>query len=88
MVFTKKSDGHKLCTKSSFDRFFKHPLGNSNYWPFLNYLPMGSRTSTVLQKNVTVINFAYCHARNCVLIGFLFTISEIKNSGHSQCFSP
>ncbi|RWV94953.1 hypothetical protein BHE74_00017310 [Ensete ventricosum] len=27
----KKCDGHKLCTKSSFDQFFVHPLGNSKY---------------------------------------------------------
>ncbi|RZS15937.1 hypothetical protein BHM03_00047857, partial [Ensete ventricosum] len=36
--FVKKCDGHKLCaksrTKSSFDWFFMHRLGNSKYWPF------------------------------------------------------
>ncbi|RZS04461.1 hypothetical protein BHM03_00034802, partial [Ensete ventricosum] len=32
--FVKKYDGHKLCTKSSFDRFFVHRLRNSKYWPF------------------------------------------------------
>ncbi|RRT33448.1 hypothetical protein B296_00048976, partial [Ensete ventricosum] len=39
--FTKKYDDHKLCiksrAKSSFDRFFVHHLGNSKYWPFLEY---------------------------------------------------
>ncbi|RWW83248.1 hypothetical protein BHE74_00008244 [Ensete ventricosum] len=35
--FTKKRDGHKLCVKSSFDRFFMHRLENSKYWPFLTY---------------------------------------------------
>ncbi|RZS07098.1 hypothetical protein BHM03_00037857, partial [Ensete ventricosum] len=33
--FTKKHDGHKICTmsrvKSSFDRFLVHLLGNSKY---------------------------------------------------------
>ncbi|URE43641.1 hypothetical protein MUK42_33146 [Musa troglodytarum] len=29
--FTKKCDGHKVCTKSKFDRFFSHHLENSKY---------------------------------------------------------
>ncbi|RWW56983.1 hypothetical protein BHE74_00036259, partial [Ensete ventricosum] len=29
--FVKKHDDHKLCTKSSFDRFFMHRLRNSKY---------------------------------------------------------
>ncbi|RRT31594.1 hypothetical protein B296_00057717 [Ensete ventricosum] len=29
--FTKKCDGHKLCAKLSFDRFFMHRLGISKY---------------------------------------------------------
>ncbi|RWV80480.1 hypothetical protein GW17_00058246, partial [Ensete ventricosum] len=33
----KKHDGHKICTKSSFDRFFVHRLENSKYWPFPTY---------------------------------------------------
>ncbi|RWW38882.1 hypothetical protein BHE74_00055846, partial [Ensete ventricosum] len=32
--FVKKCDGHKVCTKSSFDQFFMHRLENSKYWPF------------------------------------------------------
>ncbi|RZS28562.1 hypothetical protein BHM03_00062168 [Ensete ventricosum] len=32
--FTKKRDGHRLCAKSSFDRFFVQHLGNSKYWSF------------------------------------------------------
>ncbi|RWW43572.1 hypothetical protein BHE74_00050751 [Ensete ventricosum] len=32
--FVKKYDGHKLCSKSNFDRFFIHRLENSKYWPF------------------------------------------------------
>ncbi|RWW35242.1 hypothetical protein BHE74_00059847, partial [Ensete ventricosum] len=35
--FMKKRDGHKLCAKSSFDRFFVHRLQNSKYWPFPTY---------------------------------------------------
>ncbi|RZS06188.1 hypothetical protein BHM03_00036801 [Ensete ventricosum] len=39
--FTKKLDGHKLCTKSraelSFDKFFVHRLENSKFWPFPTY---------------------------------------------------
>ncbi|RRT68481.1 hypothetical protein B296_00032791 [Ensete ventricosum] len=40
--------------------------------------------STVLRKNATIINFA----RSQVSIGFLRTISEIQNTGHSQRISP
>ncbi|RWV78860.1 hypothetical protein GW17_00060095, partial [Ensete ventricosum] len=32
--FMKKRDGHNLCPKSCFDRFFVHRLENSKYWPF------------------------------------------------------
>ncbi|RWW37621.1 hypothetical protein BHE74_00057246, partial [Ensete ventricosum] len=60
--FAKKYDGHKLCPKSclksNFDRFFVHHHGKSKYWPFPTYKPMGSRTSWISLKNVTVINFA------------------------------
>ncbi|RWV85512.1 hypothetical protein GW17_00052689 [Ensete ventricosum] len=35
--FVKKCNGHKLCAKSRFDRFFGHRLGISKYWPFLTY---------------------------------------------------
>ncbi|RWV95754.1 hypothetical protein BHE74_00037660, partial [Ensete ventricosum] len=35
--FTKKWNGHKLYTKSSFDRFLVHRLKNLKYWPFLTY---------------------------------------------------
>ncbi|RWV83700.1 hypothetical protein BHE74_00024889 [Ensete ventricosum] len=35
--FTKKLNGRKLCTKSSFDRFFMHCFKNSKYRPFLTY---------------------------------------------------
>ncbi|RZS23033.1 hypothetical protein BHM03_00055880 [Ensete ventricosum] len=44
--------------RSSFDRFFVHYLGNSKYWPFPTYKPIGNRTSMVSRKNVTVIKFA------------------------------
>ncbi|RRT33051.1 hypothetical protein B296_00058952, partial [Ensete ventricosum] len=29
--FVTKRDGHKVCSKSSFDRFFVHRLENSKY---------------------------------------------------------
>ncbi|RRT65723.1 hypothetical protein B296_00000278, partial [Ensete ventricosum] len=32
--FVKKHKCHKLCVKSSFDRFFMHHLKNSKYWSF------------------------------------------------------
>ncbi|RWV93378.1 hypothetical protein BHE74_00017103 [Ensete ventricosum] len=35
--FVKKRNGHKLCGKSSFDRFFVHRLGISKYWSFPIY---------------------------------------------------
>ncbi|RWW45531.1 hypothetical protein BHE74_00048622, partial [Ensete ventricosum] len=35
--FMKKCDGHKVCSKMSFDRFFVHRLQNSKYWPFPTY---------------------------------------------------
>ncbi|URE47778.1 hypothetical protein MUK42_31709, partial [Musa troglodytarum] len=31
LSFVKKYDGHKICTKSIFDRFFSHHLENSKY---------------------------------------------------------
>ncbi|RWW69710.1 hypothetical protein BHE74_00022675 [Ensete ventricosum] len=45
--FMKKCEGHKLCGKSCFDRYFVHRLENSKYWPFPTYFPRGSHTSTV-----------------------------------------
>ncbi|RWW50383.1 hypothetical protein BHE74_00043373 [Ensete ventricosum] len=33
----KKRDGHKLCAKLNFDRFFMHSLENSKYWPLPSY---------------------------------------------------
>ncbi|RZS08716.1 hypothetical protein BHM03_00039720 [Ensete ventricosum] len=35
--FMKKRDSHKLCAKSSFDRFFMHCLKKSKYWSFPTY---------------------------------------------------
>ncbi|RWW41023.1 hypothetical protein BHE74_00053517 [Ensete ventricosum] len=76
--FMKKREGHKVCTKSraesSFDWFLCAPSLNS----------MGSRMSTVSQKNSTVINFARCHAHSRVSIGFSYTTSEIQNTCHSR----
>ncbi|RWW74929.1 hypothetical protein BHE74_00017072 [Ensete ventricosum] len=43
---------------SSFDQFLLHRLRILKYWPFPTYLPIGGHTSTVSQKNVTVINIA------------------------------
>ncbi|RWW75707.1 hypothetical protein BHE74_00016257 [Ensete ventricosum] len=43
--------------------------------------------STVLRKNMTIINFAQSHVGSRVSNGFSRTISEIKNTGHSQCTS-
>ncbi|RRT31187.1 hypothetical protein B296_00054211 [Ensete ventricosum] len=48
---------------------------------------MGSRTSTLSQKNTTVINFARSRASQ-VSIGFSCTISEIQNTCDSRCNSP
>ncbi|RRT71520.1 hypothetical protein B296_00017895 [Ensete ventricosum] len=45
------------------------------------YSAMGICTSTVLQKNATVINFA--QSRDS--IDFSCTVMEIQNTGHSQC---
>ncbi|RWW01587.1 hypothetical protein GW17_00035365, partial [Ensete ventricosum] len=56
--FIKICDDHKLYTKSRakliFDRFFVHCFENSKDRPF-----MGSSTSTVLRKNMTIINFTH-----------------------------
>ncbi|RZS23400.1 hypothetical protein BHM03_00056319 [Ensete ventricosum] len=49
---------------------------------------MGSRTSTVSRKNVTVINIARSHTHCRVSIGFSCTVSKIQNTSHSQCISP
>ncbi|RRT31149.1 hypothetical protein B296_00058590 [Ensete ventricosum] len=49
---------------------------------------MGSCTSTLSQKNTTVINIARSCSLSRVSIGFSCTISKIQNTGHSQCISP
>ncbi|RWW56826.1 hypothetical protein BHE74_00036428 [Ensete ventricosum] len=49
---------------------------------------MGSRTSTVSQKNSMVISFARCHTESRVSIDFSCTVSEIQNTGHSRRTSP
>ncbi|RRT63240.1 hypothetical protein B296_00027325 [Ensete ventricosum] len=36
-LFCEKHDGHKLCVKSRFDRFFMHHLRISKYWSFPAY---------------------------------------------------
>ncbi|RWV80417.1 hypothetical protein GW17_00058311 [Ensete ventricosum] len=35
--FMKKYDSHKLCAKSSVDRFLVHRLENLKYWSFPTY---------------------------------------------------
>ncbi|RWV86090.1 hypothetical protein BHE74_00048099, partial [Ensete ventricosum] len=35
--FMKKCNGHKLCVKSRFSRFFGHHLEILKYWPFPIY---------------------------------------------------
>ncbi|RWW43856.1 hypothetical protein BHE74_00050436 [Ensete ventricosum] len=45
---------------------------------------MGCRTSTVSQKNSSVINIARCHTQSRVSIGFSCTESKIQNTGHSR----
>ncbi|RZS28111.1 hypothetical protein BHM03_00061673 [Ensete ventricosum] len=49
---------------------------------------MASRTSTLSEKNTTVINFVRSHALSRVSIGFSCTVSEIQNTAHSRCISP
>ncbi|RRT40430.1 hypothetical protein B296_00044178 [Ensete ventricosum] len=49
---------------------------------------MGSRTSIVSRKNVTVMNFAQSYARSRVLICLSCTVSENQNTCHSQRISP
>ncbi|RZS26378.1 hypothetical protein BHM03_00059710, partial [Ensete ventricosum] len=70
--FTKKCDGHKLCTESSFIRFFMHHLGISKFRSFPTYYPMESCTRTILRKKATVINFT----QSRVSIDFSSTVSE------------
>ncbi|RZR75230.1 hypothetical protein BHM03_00052367, partial [Ensete ventricosum] len=87
-AFAKKYVGHKLCSKpraeSSFDRFFRHCLGNSKYWSFIIYYPMVSLMSMVSRKNATVVNFV----QSRVSIGFSCIVSEIQNTGSSRCIIP
>ncbi|RZS24665.1 hypothetical protein BHM03_00057762 [Ensete ventricosum] len=49
---------------------------------------MGSRTSTLSQKNTTVINFARSRALSRVSICFSSTVPKIQNTGQSQRISP
>ncbi|RWW37828.1 hypothetical protein BHE74_00057002 [Ensete ventricosum] len=48
------------------------------------YLPFGSHTSLVSQKNATFINFAQSCTQGQVSIGFSCTVSKIQYIGHSQ----
>ncbi|RRT35676.1 hypothetical protein B296_00038010, partial [Ensete ventricosum] len=86
--FVKKCYGHKLCAKSSFNWFFIYRLRNSKFKPFPTYLPLGSHSSLVSRKNVMVLNFAQSCAQSRYSINFSCSISEIQNTGHSQCISP
>ncbi|RWW82063.1 hypothetical protein BHE74_00009485 [Ensete ventricosum] len=70
--------------RSSFNRFFIYRLKNSKFKPFPTYLPLGSHTSLVSRKNITVKNFAQSHVQSRVSIGFSCTISKIQNAGHFQ----
>ncbi|RZR91201.1 hypothetical protein BHM03_00019278 [Ensete ventricosum] len=79
----KKLNGHKLYTKSRFDRFFAHYLENSKYSPFPMYYPIGSRTSMVSRKNTMVINFTQSRGS----ISFSCTILVSKKTVHSQYIS-
>ncbi|RWV83527.1 hypothetical protein GW17_00054854 [Ensete ventricosum] len=49
---------------------------------------MGSRMSTVLRKNVMVLNFTQSRAPSRVSIDFSCTVLEFQNTGHSQRISP
>ncbi|RWW56828.1 hypothetical protein BHE74_00036430 [Ensete ventricosum] len=49
---------------------------------------MGSRTRTVLWKNMMVINFARSRTRSQVSIDFSCIVSEIQNNCHSRHISP
>ncbi|RZS23203.1 hypothetical protein BHM03_00056087 [Ensete ventricosum] len=49
---------------------------------------MGSRMSTVSQKNSTAIYFTRSRAQSPVSIDFSCTVSEIQKTGHSRCISP
>ncbi|RRT31758.1 hypothetical protein B296_00054917 [Ensete ventricosum] len=57
----------------------------SKYWSFLTYYPIGSHTSTILQKITMVINFVQSRVESRVLIDFSCTVSEFQNTDHSQC---
>ncbi|RWV79201.1 hypothetical protein GW17_00059711 [Ensete ventricosum] len=49
---------------------------------------MGSHTTTILRKNVTVLNIAQSRTESRVSIDFSYTVSEIQNTCHSHCISP
>ncbi|RWV76836.1 hypothetical protein BHE74_00056934, partial [Ensete ventricosum] len=54
-----------------------------------NTLALGkSDISKVLRKNMTVINFAQCHAESRVSIDFSCTVTKFQNIGHSQHINP
>ncbi|RWV84015.1 hypothetical protein GW17_00054305 [Ensete ventricosum] len=84
---SRKNATVKHYAESSFDRFFVHHLGNSKYWSFPSYLPMGSVTSTLSQKNTTIINIARSHALSRISISFSCTVSKIQNTGLSRLIS-
>ncbi|RRT39024.1 hypothetical protein B296_00055123 [Ensete ventricosum] len=49
---------------------------------------MGSRTTNVSRKNVTVIKFMRSPTQSRVSIDFSCTVSKIQNIGHSRRISP
>ncbi|RWW39832.1 hypothetical protein BHE74_00054799 [Ensete ventricosum] len=49
---------------------------------------MGSRTSTVSQKNMTIINFAQSRTQSRFRSNFSCTISKIQNTSYSQRINP
>ncbi|RWV90620.1 hypothetical protein GW17_00047167 [Ensete ventricosum] len=58
-----------------------HHFGNSKYWPFPTYLPMGSQTSTFLRKSVMITK---SRAKSSFDRFFMQRLGN-QNIGHSQC---
>ncbi|RWV87345.1 hypothetical protein GW17_00050672, partial [Ensete ventricosum] len=87
--FMKKCDGHKLCPKSSFDRFLFHaPSRNFKILAITNVLAHRNSYEQCFTKNKTVINIVKVTLKSRVSIGFSRTLVEFQNTGHSQHIRP
>ncbi|RWW53346.1 hypothetical protein BHE74_00040186, partial [Ensete ventricosum] len=67
-----------------FRSVFRAPSRKFKILAIPNVVAHGKSYELGFIKNATVMNFAQSHARSRLSIDFSCTVSEIKNTGHSQ----